>query len=79
MIGPKGILNDKTRLFVTNSLNFLPEMDLILFIENGSIKQSGSYAQLTEKTCSIQLFNKFIESYFLTKDANTSNIGKFYI
>ncbi len=56
---------------MTNSLNFLPEMDEIYFIENGCIVESGNYATLTDNESQ---FKKFIETYLLTKRSNTNEI-----
>jgi ABC-type multidrug transport system fused ATPase/permease subunit len=60
VIGPKGMLKDKTRLFVTNSLSFLPQADEIIMIDNGSIIESGSYDELISRKGS--QFVKFIQS-----------------
>ncbi|XP_074657505.1 multidrug resistance-associated protein 1-like isoform X2 [Tubulanus polymorphus] len=46
VIGPRGILADKTRLMVTHSLVHLPLADLIVVIGNGSITEIGTYNQL---------------------------------
>lgn len=60
VIGPNGLLKDKTRLFVTNSLSFLPETDSILFIEDGKIVQKGNYQELTSQ---IGPFTEFIKGF----------------
>uniref|UniRef100_A0A4W4G3N0 ABC-type glutathione-S-conjugate transporter n=1 Tax=Electrophorus electricus TaxID=8005 RepID=A0A4W4G3N0_ELEEL len=46
VIGPKGILRDKTRVLVTHALSFLPQVDLILVMVDGEITETGSYAEL---------------------------------
>ena len=46
VIGPKGILAKKTRLLVTHSINYLPQMDNIIVMKNGSISEIGSYDEL---------------------------------
>ena len=46
VIGPKGLLSKKTRLLVTNSINYLPQMDNIIVMKNGSISEIGSYEEL---------------------------------
>ena len=46
VIGPKGLLNKKTRLLVTHSINYLPQMDNIIVMKNGSISEIGSYDEL---------------------------------
>jgi ATP-binding cassette subfamily C (CFTR/MRP) protein 1 len=65
VIGPKGILNDKTRIFVTNSLNYLPQMDTVIMLENGEIVESGSYDELKSKN---GFFVEFIKSDFCNLD-----------
>lgn len=53
----------KTRIFVTNSLNFLPDSDEIFVVENGSIIESGSYEALIKKNGAFSDFMKtFLES-----------------
>ena len=61
IIGSNGILSDKTRLFVTNSLRFLPQVDEILMLDNGRIVESGTFDQLSSKKDS--QFNNFIKTY----------------
>ncbi|XP_077415304.1 multidrug resistance-associated protein 1 isoform X2 [Vanacampus margaritifer] len=46
VIGPQGLLKDKTRLLVTHGLSYLPQVDLILVMVNGEITEIGSYQQL---------------------------------
>ena len=61
VIGPNGILNNKTRVFVTNSLSFLPEVDEIIMLDNGEILEMGTYDTLIENE---SYFSKFIEKYY---------------
>lgn len=49
----------KTRIFVTNSLNFLPRCDKIVFIQNGKIMGVGQYNELIKKSGA---FSDFIGS-----------------
>uniref|UniRef100_A0A8C5H3J6 ABC-type glutathione-S-conjugate transporter n=1 Tax=Gouania willdenowi TaxID=441366 RepID=A0A8C5H3J6_GOUWI len=46
VIGPKGVLGDKTRILVTHGMSFLPQADLILVLVDGEITESGSYQEL---------------------------------
>jgi len=41
VIGPNGLLKNKTRLFVTNSLSFLPQVDQIIMLDGGTISEIG--------------------------------------
>ncbi|XP_061889552.1 multidrug resistance-associated protein 1 [Entelurus aequoreus] len=49
VIGPKGVLRDKTRILVTHGMSFLPQADLILVLVNGEITESGSYQELLSR------------------------------
>ena len=73
VIGPDGILKDKTRVFVTNSLSFLPQVDGIIMLENGTVSESGSFEELKNKNGS---FAKFIRLYLENNEANKETISK---
>lgn len=60
VIGPNGLLCKKTRLFVTNSLNYLPHFDLIIMLDSGEIIQMGTFDEL--KARKNPLFMEFISS-----------------
>lgn len=49
VIGPNGILKNKTRLFVTHGITFLPQSNQILVLKDGEISESGSYQELMER------------------------------
>uniref|UniRef100_A0A8D3DGD5 ABC-type glutathione-S-conjugate transporter n=1 Tax=Scophthalmus maximus TaxID=52904 RepID=A0A8D3DGD5_SCOMX len=49
VIGPKGVLRDKTRILVTHGMSFLPQADLILVMVDGAITESGSYQELLSR------------------------------
>uniref|UniRef100_A0A2N9IYU1 ABC-type xenobiotic transporter n=1 Tax=Fagus sylvatica TaxID=28930 RepID=A0A2N9IYU1_FAGSY len=44
-----GILKDKTILFVTHQVEFLPAADLILVMQNGRIAQAGRFEELLKQ------------------------------
>ena len=46
VIGPNGMLKDKTRVLVTHRISVLSQCDQIIVMKNGSISESGSYRQL---------------------------------
>ena len=49
VIGNKnGLLKDKTRIFVTNAISYLPQVDEILVIKNGIVAEQGSYQELQD-------------------------------
>ncbi|XP_069761773.1 multidrug resistance-associated protein 1 isoform X2 [Narcine bancroftii] len=49
VIGPKGLLNGKTRVLVTHGITFLPQMDKIFVMVDGKISESGTYKELLEQ------------------------------
>ncbi|XP_008070054.1 canalicular multispecific organic anion transporter 1 [Carlito syrichta] len=49
VLGPHGLLKDKTRLLATHSLHFLPQVDEIVVLGNGTILEKGSYSALLAK------------------------------
>ncbi|XP_054556333.1 multidrug resistance-associated protein 1-like isoform X3 [Talpa occidentalis] len=50
VIGSSGLLKNKTRILVTHNLTLLPQMDLIVVMENGRVAQMGTYQELLSKT-----------------------------
>lgn len=49
VIGPRGVLRDKTRVLVTHGMGFLPQADLIFVLVDGEITESGSYQELLSR------------------------------
>uniref|UniRef100_A0AAR2KT00 ABC-type glutathione-S-conjugate transporter n=1 Tax=Pygocentrus nattereri TaxID=42514 RepID=A0AAR2KT00_PYGNA len=60
VIGPKGILKNKTRVLVTHGLSFLPQADLILVMADGEITESGSYTELLNRRST---FSDFVKTF----------------
>uniref|UniRef100_A0A8B9P5X6 Multidrug resistance-associated protein 1 n=1 Tax=Apteryx owenii TaxID=8824 RepID=A0A8B9P5X6_APTOW len=60
VIGPKGILNNKTRVLVTHAVNYLPQMDTILVMTDGEISEMGSYQELLKQDGA---FAEFLRTY----------------
>ncbi|OCT93914.1 multidrug resistance-associated protein 1 isoform X2 [Xenopus laevis] len=73
LIGPNGLLKNKTRILVTHSLTVLPQTDLIIVMEEGRAAQIGTYRELMSKRQNfadmIQTFNKGTESENLSDTA----------
>nr|XP_003409027.1 canalicular multispecific organic anion transporter 1 [Loxodonta africana] len=46
VLGPNGLLKGKTRLLVTHSIHFLPQVDEIIVLGNGTVLEKGSYSTL---------------------------------
>ncbi|KAI1309356.1 Multidrug resistance-associated protein 1 [Halotydeus destructor] len=49
IVGPKGMLHNKTRILVTNKLSVLPHLDEIFFLKDGIISERGTYDELCAK------------------------------
>uniref|UniRef100_A0A673HV30 ATP-binding cassette, sub-family C (CFTR/MRP), member 2 n=1 Tax=Sinocyclocheilus rhinocerous TaxID=307959 RepID=A0A673HV30_9TELE len=60
VIGPKGLLKDKTRILVTHGISFLPYVDEIIVLVNGVVFEVGSYDGLR---ASKGAFSEFLETY----------------
>ena len=60
----KSLLRNKTRLWVTNNLSFLPQVDHIIVLENGSILDQGTYQELAQRKSlnNLHLMESDIES-----------------
>nr|VZI16707.1 unnamed protein product [Spirometra erinaceieuropaei] len=46
VIGPRGILKDRTRIFVTNAYQWLSSCDRVLVLDNGSVAHFGTFEEL---------------------------------
>uniref|UniRef100_A0A8C3KP28 ABC-type glutathione-S-conjugate transporter n=1 Tax=Calidris pygmaea TaxID=425635 RepID=A0A8C3KP28_9CHAR len=49
VLGPNGLLKDKTRVLVTHTVNILPQVDNIVFLVDGTISEIGSYQELLQR------------------------------
>ncbi|KAF9120412.1 Canalicular multispecific organic anion transporter 2 [Mortierella sp. 14UC] len=48
LIGPQGLLKDKTRVLVTHGIHHLEEVDQIVVLKDGMISELGDYRHLTQ-------------------------------
>lgn len=69
VIGPEGLLAQKTRVLVTHSIAFLPKMDNIIVLKEGKITESGSYDELLARKGA---FAEFLVQ-FLTEEEQTES------
>ncbi|GAU87185.1 hypothetical protein RvY_00074-3 [Ramazzottius varieornatus] len=58
VIGPNGMLQGKTRIFVTNAVNWLPQTDQVVHVEQGRICSIGRYEDLVETD---ELFRSYLQ------------------
>ena len=49
VIGPEGVLKNKTRVMATHSVTYLPNVDHIVVMSNGEITESGTFHELLQK------------------------------
>lgn len=68
IIGPRGMLRDRTRVLITNKLSVLPEVDHIVVMKDGQISESGSYEELLK---SRGLFSQLLVKYLLENTDNS--------
>lgn len=55
----KGELRGKTRVLVTNQLHFLSQVDRIILVHDGMVKEEGTFEELSSQG---QLFQKLMEN-----------------
>ncbi|XP_053189319.1 canalicular multispecific organic anion transporter 1 [Scomber japonicus] len=60
VIGPNGILKDKTRILVTHGVSFLPYVDEIVVLVDGVVSEVGSYKSLRANKGA---FSEFLDIY----------------
>uniref|UniRef100_A0A8B9G8H3 Canalicular multispecific organic anion transporter 1 n=1 Tax=Amazona collaria TaxID=241587 RepID=A0A8B9G8H3_9PSIT len=60
VLGPKGLLQNKTRILVTHSISFLPLVDNIVVMGAGAVSEQGSYGTLLANRGA---FAQFLNSY----------------
>eukprot|EP00079_Xenopus_tropicalis_P030383 XP_012826370.1 PREDICTED: multidrug resistance-associated protein 1-like [Xenopus tropicalis] len=60
VIGPSGLLKDKTRVLVTHGVSFLPQMDMIIVMSDGRVSEVGTYNELLQKNGA---FSEFLNTY----------------
>ncbi|ETE66837.1 Canalicular multispecific organic anion transporter 1, partial [Ophiophagus hannah] len=60
VLGPEGLLQNKTRILVTHNLSFLAQVDDIVVLEAGTVTERGSYSTLLTNSGSFaQLLNTY--------------------
>ncbi|XP_076867754.1 ATP-binding cassette sub-family C member 2 isoform X1 [Brachyhypopomus gauderio] len=72
VIGPKGLLKEKTRILVTHGISYLPYMDEIIVLVDGVVSEVGSYSSLR---ASKGAFSEFLDTY-AKEESNRSDAPK---
>ncbi|CAG5129177.1 unnamed protein product, partial [Candidula unifasciata] len=62
VIGPKGMIRNKTRILVTHGIHWLPLVDQIVVMDQGQITELGTYEQLMNHNGP---FAQFVRTYLL--------------
>ncbi|NXO53888.1 MRP1 protein, partial [Aramus guarauna] len=65
VLGPNGLLKDKTRVLVTHTINILPQVDNIVFLVDGMISEIGSYQELLQRNGA---FAEFLHSHLTAEE-----------
>ncbi|GFR90411.1 multidrug resistance-associated protein 1 [Elysia marginata] len=62
VIGPQGIIKDKTRVMTTHGVHWLPLVDAIIVMNQGKVTEAGTYEELMIGDGS---FAQFVRTYLL--------------
>ncbi|NWV99416.1 MRP1 protein, partial [Machaerirhynchus nigripectus] len=65
VLGPSGLLKDKTRVLVTHTINILPQVDKIVLLVDGMISETGSYQELLQRNGA---FAEFLHSLITAEE-----------
>ncbi|XP_019264239.1 PREDICTED: putative ABC transporter C family member 15 isoform X2 [Nicotiana attenuata] len=70
----RGVLKDKTILYVTHQVEFLPAADLILVMQNGRIAQAGTFEELLKQNIGFEVLvgahNQALESILTVESSS---------
>uniref|UniRef100_H0ZGC0 ATP binding cassette subfamily C member 2 n=1 Tax=Taeniopygia guttata TaxID=59729 RepID=H0ZGC0_TAEGU len=76
VLGPKGLLQKKTRILVTHSISFLPQVDNIVVLAAGAVSEHGSYSTLlANKGAFSQFLNLYGNQEEDVSEENTAGTG----
>ncbi|KFQ32034.1 Multidrug resistance-associated protein 1, partial [Mesitornis unicolor] len=65
VLGPSGLLKDKTRVLVTHTINILPQVDNIVLLVDGTVSEIGSYQELLQRNGA---FAEFLHSHITAEE-----------
>ncbi|KAG0368491.1 hypothetical protein BGX24_002797 [Mortierella sp. AD032] len=63
LLGPEGMLKDKTRILVTHGIHHLKEVDDIVLVKDGEVAEHGTYRELMAQR---SVFYQLIQDYCAT-------------
>ncbi|KAI9087145.1 hypothetical protein K1719_030909 [Acacia pycnantha] len=74
-----GVLREKTILYVTHQVEFLPAADLILVMQNGRITQSGTFEQLLKQNIGFEVLvgahSQALESILMVENSSRTTLN----
>lgn len=74
-----GILKEKTIIFVTHQVEFLPAADLILVMQNGRIAQAGKFEDLLKQNIGFEVLvgahSKALETILEAENSSRTNLN----
>uniref|UniRef100_A0A3B3S3B1 ATP binding cassette subfamily C member 2 n=1 Tax=Paramormyrops kingsleyae TaxID=1676925 RepID=A0A3B3S3B1_9TELE len=73
VVGPRGLLKDKTRILVTHGIGFLPYVDEIVVLVDGRVSEVGSYQSLQ---ASGGAFSEFLNTYAKESDKSQQGVTR---
>ncbi|XP_067039421.1 multidrug resistance-associated protein 1-like isoform X2 [Acropora muricata] len=73
VIGPSGLLKDKTRILVTHNISFLPQMDHVIVLQNGFVSEEGTYSELLRNSGA---FAEFLQTYSSEENGEAESNGE---
>uniref|UniRef100_A0A0X3Q2S8 ABC-type glutathione-S-conjugate transporter n=2 Tax=Schistocephalus solidus TaxID=70667 RepID=A0A0X3Q2S8_SCHSO len=72
VIGPRGVLKDRTRIFVTNAYHWLSSCDRILVLDKAKVAYFGTFRELKSSSAARFLFSmKYSEGSDLSTDTSS--------
>ncbi|KAK6027593.1 ABC transporter, ATP-binding protein, partial [Ostertagia ostertagi] len=72
VLGPDGLLRNKTRILVTHRLSYIKFADEIIVLQDGRIIENGRYSELMRQRGA---FYKFVEEYKSSSESDENSEG----
>uniref|UniRef100_G3T738 Multidrug resistance-associated protein 1 n=1 Tax=Loxodonta africana TaxID=9785 RepID=G3T738_LOXAF len=79
VVGPKGMLKNKTRILVTHGISYLPQVDVIIVMSGGKISEMGSYQELLARDGAFAEFLRTYASAEQEQDAEDEGRGSLWV
>lgn len=80
VVGNQGILKGKTRVLVTHGISFLPHVDQIIVVDDGEIREQGTYQELLNKKGAFaEVLMQFIQEETETEDIDETKVSSTHL